>query len=390
MPPAPAPLLLVIDGDSLLHRAHHAMAGSEQRDAEGRPAWALRGLVGFIATAAARLTPDGLIVGFDCREHSVRRAEHPEYKAHRADKHPDLQAQLEAAPELLAEAGITVVVRPGYEADDVLASAAALARRSRWRSTLVTSDRDSFALLDETTSVLRVLNGGLDASPVLTPATLEAVCGVPPDRYRDLAALRGDTSDNLPGVPGIGGKTAARLLCAFGSVEGVYAALDGGRAAEVVEVVGELLAGRLAEPSSRQTVERNRRLMAMRDDLRMPSVRRASLPLDPARMRAALGARGIGLGPSLWALVGEPPPAWLQAGYDRAPSYLPRVDPPHVTALTLLPAPGSGSASQEATAPGGPAGVPARGPAGRSPGRPAAPRRRRQPVVVPESQLALF
>jgi 5'-3' exonuclease len=147
----PSPLLLVVDGNSLLHRAHHAMAGSQQRDAEGRPAWALRGLVSFVATAAARLTPDGLIVGFDCREHSIRRTDHGQYKAHRAEKHPDLEAQLEAAPELLAEAGVTVVVRPGYEADDVLASAAALARRGRWRSTLVTSDRDSFALIDDTT-----------------------------------------------------------------------------------------------------------------------------------------------------------------------------------------------------------------------------------------------
>ena len=384
------PLLLAVDGDSLLHRAHHAMAGSEQRDGEGRPAWALRGLVSFIATAAARLTPDALVVGFDSREHSVRRQEWPDYKAQRAEKHPDLAEQLDAAPQLLTEAGLSVVVRAGYVADDVLASAAALARRGRWRATLVTSDRDSFALLDETTSVLRVLNGGMDASPVLTPASLRALCGVGPEQYRDLAALRGDTSDNLPGVAGIGGKTAARLLAAFGSVTGVYAALDGGHAGEVVEVVGETLAARLVEDDVRATVARNQALMAMRADLRMPSLKKAALPLDGVRMRAALNARGIGLGPSLWALVGEPAPAWLHNGYDRAPAYLPRVDPPHVAAALALAVPtltlpdaGSGDGD-------GPAGTGVRAGGGARVAGGSGARRRRAPVVVPEAQLALF
>ena len=386
VPPAPAPLLLAVDGDSLLHRAHHAMAGSEQRDAQGRPTWALRGLVSFIATAAARLTPDALVVGFDSREHSIRRTDHPQYKAHRADKHPDLDAQLEQAPDLLAEAGVSVVVRAGYEADDVLASAAALARRGRWRAMLVTSDRDSFALIDETTSVLRVRNGGIDGSPVLTPSALEAVCGVSPGQYRDLAAMRGDPSDNLPGVTGIGGKIAARLLAAFGTVEEIFAALDGDRTAAVVELVGDVLAARLADPQVREAVELNRRLMIMHEDLRMPSLKRAGLPLDPVRMRTALQARGIGLGPSLWALVGEAPPAWLQAGYDRAPSYLPRVDPPHVAAALALvlpedPTPSAGaSAPAAAGRPGGPG----------SPGARTASRRRRPPITIPDDQLSLF
>ena len=371
-PSGSSPLLLAVDGDSLLHRAHHAMAGSDQRDTEGRPAWALRGLVSFIATAAARLTPDALVVGFDSREHSVRRTEHPEYKAQRAEKHPDLSEQLEAAPGLLTAAGVSVVVRSGYEADDVLASAAALARRGRWRCILVTSDRDSFALIDDTTSVLRVLNGGLGDSPVLTPATLEAICGVPPARYRELAALRGDPSDNLPGVVGIGSKIAARLMAAFPGIDALYAALDGDRRADVVDVVGEVLADRLAEGPSREAVRRNLALMLMHDDLRMPSLRRSALPLDAVRMRSALTARGIGLGPSLWALVGEPAPAWLQSGYDRAPGYLPRVEPSQLAALSLTVPP---------SPPGSGVAVAA---------RPAPARRRRPPVVVPETQLSLF
>lgn len=304
-----APLLLAVDGNSLLHRAHHAHAAGQHRDAAGRPVWALRGVVSLIASAAARLTPDALVVGFDCTDASVRRAEHPAYKAHRPDKHPDLRAQLDDAPALLAEAGLPVVVVEGFEADDVLCSAAELARRSGWRCTAVTSDRDSFALVDDSTSVLRVLNGGIGGSPVLTPRTLPLVTGVRAGQYRCLAALRGDTSDNLPGALGIGPKTAARLLAVFESVDEVYAALDGGREDEVLAVVGAGAVARLRTPEARENVARNQRLMAMRADLPLPAVDDLRLPLDLVRLQAALGARDVRLGPSLWALVGGTPAA---------------------------------------------------------------------------------
>jgi 5'-3' exonuclease len=328
--PCVPPLLLAVDGDSMLHRAHHAMQGSEQRDDAGRPTWALRGLVSFIATAAARLTPDAVVVGFDSREDSVRKADFAGYKAQRADKPHELQAQLDDAPGLLAAAGLPVVVATGFEADDVLASAAALARRSGWRATLVTSDRDSFALIDETTSVLRVLNGGMEGSPVLTPQKLPSVCGVMPGQYRDFAALRGDTSDNLPGARGIGSKTAAKLLSVFRSLDDAYAAFDGGRAGELDAAIGKAATARLTAPEAREFVLRNQRLMAMHDDLVLPDLAAMKIPLDAERLRATLAARGVRLGSSLWALVGEQAPPWLPAGYDRAPQYLPRVEPPQL------------------------------------------------------------
>lgn len=321
--PSRPPLLLAVDGDGLLHRAHHALAEGEHRDDDGRPVWALRGLVVAISTAVARLAPDALVVGFDSRVDPVRKAAFPGYKAHRADKHPDLAEQLAVAPGLLAEGGVCVVSPPGYEADDVLASSSALARELGWRSVLVTSDRDSFALIDEGTSVLRVCNGGIDDSPVITAEDLPALCGVPPQQYRDFAALRGDTSDNLPGPHGIGGKTAARLLAAFPGVDDAYAALDGGRRDAVVAAVGETATDRLADPVSRERVTRNQQLMAMRHDLELPEPDAMRLPLDGRRLRSALGARGIRLTGSLWALVGEPRPAWLIPGIDRAPHYLP-------------------------------------------------------------------
>jgi len=286
------------------------MEQSALRDAAGRPIWALKGLISFLATAAARLTPDALVVGFDCLNDSVRKADYPEYKAQRVEKSPDLRRQLDDAPALLAAAGITVVVPAGYEADDVLATASARARAQGWRTAVVTSDRDSFALIDEFTSVLRVLNGGIDGSPLLTPDKLPAVCGVRAAQYRDYAALRGDTSDNLPGALGIGTKTAAKLLSVFAGVDDAYAAIDAGREEEVVAVIGKAATVKLATAEARANVARNQRLMTMRDDLAVPELAAMRIPLDSAVMQAALTARDIRLGPSLWALTGAQSPSW--------------------------------------------------------------------------------
>jgi 5'-3' exonuclease len=317
--PAESPLLLAVDGDSLVHRAYHGMAGSDHRDAAGRPVWALRGLVSFLASTAARMRPDAILVGFDSHVDSVRKADYADYKAHRPDKPAELQAQLDEAPLLLADCGIGVASATGYEADDVLASAAEVSRRDGWRCVLVTSDRDAFALVCENTSVLRVSTGGAGAWPLLTPADLPDVCGVDPQQYRDLAALRGDVSDNLRGVDGIGGKIAARLLGAFGSVEAAYAAVDEDRHDEIVAAIGVAAAARFADPAGREAVARNRRLMAMRPDLTLPPLETCRLPLSPATVRTALRARDITLGPSLWALVGAPPPTANLPGLDVAP-----------------------------------------------------------------------
>jgi DNA polymerase-1 len=300
--------LLVLDGNSLLHRAYHAAAAGKLLDRAGRPVWALKGLVGYVARAAARLRPDAVVVGFDCPERSVRKADYPLYKAHRAEKPADLAEQIIAAPPLLRASGICVVVHTAYEADDVLASAAAQARRAGWRSVLMTSDRDAFALVDASTSVLRVRNGGFDEAVLVTAGSLAEVYGVHPWQYRDYAALRGDPSDNLAGARGFGSATAARLLAEFGTVDAAWTALEGAEAHRVRSVVGETAAQHLAAAPTREIVERNRRLMAMYANLELPSLDQMRLPLDLARMRRALLASGINLGPSLWALTGGTPP----------------------------------------------------------------------------------
>lgn len=306
-PDRPAPLLMAVDGNSLLHRAHHAHEHSGQRDAAGRPTWALRGLVSLIGSAAGRLTPDAVVVGLDCPGELVRKGEYPAYKAGRREKTPDLVDQLGEVAGLLSAAGFPVVQHDGWEADDVLASAAARARAGGWRCTVVTSDRDAFALIDDTTSVLRVIAGGIDASPLLTPARLPLLCGVEAGQYRDYAAIRGDVSDNLPGALGIGAKTAAKLLAVFACVADAYSALDDGREDEVVAAIGAAAARRLADPLARANVARNLRLMTMREDMPVPELEALRVPLDLVRLQAALGRRDIRLGPSLWALTGGAP-----------------------------------------------------------------------------------
>jgi DNA polymerase-1 len=304
----PAPLLLVIDGNSLLHRAYHAAATGRLLDDDGRPVWALKGLVGHVARAAARLRPDAVLIGFDCPERSARQADYPHYKAQRPDKPPDLAEQLASAPGLMRAAALPVVVPPGYEADDVLASSAAKARAHGWRTVVVTSDRDAFALVDATTSVLRIRNGGHDEAVLVTPTSLPEICGVQVWQYREYAALRGDPSDNLPGVRGFGATTAARLLAAFGSLDAAWSAFDAGGEEPIRAAVGDRAAAHFGTPAARETVARNLRLMRMRTDLPLPDLDAMRLPLQLAAMRRALAGRGILLGPSLWALTGGSPP----------------------------------------------------------------------------------
>jgi 5'-3' exonuclease len=304
----PAPLLLALDGNSLLHRAYHAATMDGLLDQAGRPVWALRGLIGYLARAAASLRPDAVVVGFDCPHSSARKSDYAGYKAQRPDKPADLAEQIAGAPELLRAAGVCTVVPPAYEADDVLASSAAYARRSGWRSVLMTSDRDAFALIDDTTSVLRVRNGGFDEAVLVGADDLPRLCGVQPWQYRDYAALRGDPSDNLHGVRRFGAATAARLLAAFGTVDAAWAAVDGGDLQAVRGAVGDLAVEQLRDSAMRDVVDRNRRLMRMRTDLPVPDLETARLPLSLAAMRSALSDRGINLGPSLWALTGGTPP----------------------------------------------------------------------------------
>ncbi len=288
-------MLLAVDGNSLVHRSFHSQAGTGLRAGDGRPLWAIRGLLTQLVAAAERLCPAAIVVGFDDPAASTRRTRWPQYKAGRTEKLPSLVSQLDGAADVLREMGIAVVVPIGLEADDVLASAARFAPTVGARTVIMTSDRDAFALIDEHTRVLRIINGGVDASPLLTPDLLAVMLGIRPEQYRDYAALRGDPSDNLPGVRGVGAKTAARLLAELGSAGAVFDDLAAG-GDRVTAAVGGALAGRLAQPESRAAWELNCQVMRMHHDLdlgldlsRGPGV----LPLDPAAVGAAFRAHQL-------------------------------------------------------------------------------------------------
>jgi len=279
-----APVVLAIDGNSLVHRAFHAHAGTNTYT-RGRPSWAVRGLLMQLVSAVDRIRPAAVVVGFDDPHASERRTAWPQYKANRVDKLDTLVDQLADAVEVIRALGLHVVVPPGLEADDVLASTASTAAAAGARTVVVTSDRDAFALIDDTTSVLRIINGGVDASPLMTPERLVLLLGVRPEQYRDFAALRGDPSDNLPGVRGVGPRTAAQLLTEFGTAAAAFDDL-----AAVAGRIGKGVARKLAAEGARDAHALNCQVMALRHDLDVgldlhagldPHAGPGRLPVDP-------------------------------------------------------------------------------------------------------------
>jgi 5'-3' exonuclease len=282
-----APVVLAVDGNSLVHRAFHALAATGMRSEAGEPIWAVRGLLSQLVSAAERIGPRAIVVGFDDPVYSLRRERWPHYKAQREEKLDSLVCQLETAAQITRDLGLQVICPTGLEADDVLAAVAAAAAECGARTVIATSDRDAFALIDEHTSVLRIINGGIEASPMLTPERLVMLLGIRPDQYRDFAALRGDPSDNLPGVRGVGPKTAAKLLAEFGTAEAVFAEVgDGGT--RLRDLVGPGMAQRLAAPIARQAWAHNCEVMSFQAqvDLQLDLVRgRGVIPLPPQRVR---------------------------------------------------------------------------------------------------------
>lgn len=280
--------ILAVDGNSLLHRSFHAQASSMYRTPDGEQGWAVRGLLSQLAVAAERVCADVVVVGFDDRGNSARKRRWPHYKAQRPPKPESLTRQLDLAVSVLRDLGVVVVVPEGLEADDVLASVAAQAPALGARTVLATSDRDSFALIDDNTRMLRILNGGVDASPLLDPQRLAMVTGVRPEQYADLAALRGDSSDNLPGVTGFGAKTAVKLLQALDTAEAAFADAEAG-GERCTAAIGKARTRHLQAPEARERYAHNCEVMAMvtTADLGLDAtLSRGRLPLDEATVRA--------------------------------------------------------------------------------------------------------
>ena len=324
--------LLAVDGNSLLHRSFHALINSGLQTRDGRPTWAVKGFMSQLLGAIERADAQAVVVGFDDHTHSVRKVAHPHYKATRSPKPPELGQQIGFVIELLRNAGIRVVVPPGLEADDVLASAGTFAPTVGWRTTIVTSDRDSFALINDDTSVLRVINGGLEVSPILTPDRLHTMIGIHPSLYQQYAAMRGDTSDNLAGIRGVGEKTAAKLLSEFGSVQSAFDDVNDATAqgARVAKALGKSFVTKLGDAESQSAFWRNMEIMEMHKDLPLgldlSGPGRGLLPLDADRVMAALDSFELN---SLRSYAGRVLCASERDNAPRPPDVLDQIPPEH-------------------------------------------------------------
>jgi DNA polymerase-1 len=249
---AARPLLLLLDGHSLAYRAFFALPDS-LRTSSGELTNAVHGFVSMLVRLLTEREPAAVAVAFDVGEDEERTAAYEDYKAGRDEMPDELGTQIDRLHEVLEVLAITVVEVEGVEADDVLATLATQAVADGYRVEIVTGDRDAMQLVDENITVLYTLKGISDVGE-MTPAAVQERFGVPPERYVQLAALRGDGSDNLPGVPGVGAKTAAKLLTDFDGIEDVYARID--------EVPGKKVPAMLVE--HRAAVDRNLALMTLR------------------------------------------------------------------------------------------------------------------------------
>ncbi|MBW3603966.1 MAG: hypothetical protein KY460_03460 [Actinobacteria bacterium] len=252
------PVLLAVDGNALVHRAFHAYGGTT--------GGARYGFFALLSVVCDQVGYDGLVIGFDCRAHSQRRASFPAYKAQRPDKHEQLEVSLDELPGIAADLGVHVMVAPGWEADDVVASAATAAEVAGWGCVVASPDRDVLALVSARTSVLQVRGGDRPIRHV-TARDFRRRYRIRPDQYLQLAALRGDSSDNLTGIPGIGAKKAAALLKVYETVDEAAADPIGCRSVLGPEL-GQALIDDLAAAES--VYRRNVALMALHRELDIP------------------------------------------------------------------------------------------------------------------------
>ena len=216
------PKLALLDGHSLAYRAFYALP-SDLATPSGQVTNAVYGFTSMLIKLLGDEAPEAMAVAWDVKGPTFRNEAYPEYKAQR-DRAPDLfTGQLPLIDDVLTAMGIYQVRIAGFEADDVIATLAERAKKDGWEVVVVTGDRDAFQLIEPNVTVLYTLRGISDTVKA-DAAWIRERYGIDPKDYVDYAALRGDTSDNLPGVPGVGEKTAAKLITDHGDVAGVIAA----------------------------------------------------------------------------------------------------------------------------------------------------------------------
>ncbi|WP_078660696.1 DNA polymerase I [Streptomyces sp. NRRL B-24484] len=249
---------MLLDGHSMAYRAFYALPVENFNTTTGQPTNAVYGFASMLANTVRDERPTHLAVAFDLSRQTFRSAEFPDYKANRAATPDEFRSQVGLIGELLDAMHIPRITAEGFEADDVIATLATAAAADGFEVQIVTGDRDSLQLVDERVTVLYPTKGVSELTRY-TPEKVAEKYGVTPTQYPDLAALRGDPSDNLPGIPGVGEKTAAKWVNQFGSFDELVA-----RADEVKGKIGEKLREHL------DSVKRNRILTELVRDVHLP------------------------------------------------------------------------------------------------------------------------
>lgn len=231
----------VIDGNSLMHRAFHAVPPTMNAP-DGRPTNAIFGFLNMFLKMIDAFNPDGVVVAFDKGKPRVRMEMLPQYKAQRPPMDPDLHAQFPMIKELLAALNVPILQSEGWEGDDILGTMARLGEEAGCDMLLVTGDRDMYQLVTEHVNVVSTRKGLSDVA-IMTPESVDDLYhGITPALVPDFYGLKGDTSDNIPGVPGIGPKKASALIAQYGSLDEVIA-----HAGEVKGKMGENLRAHIVD-----------------------------------------------------------------------------------------------------------------------------------------------
>ncbi|CAB4550652.1 unannotated protein [freshwater metagenome] len=274
---SPKPTLMLIDGHSLAFRAFYALNPSNFKTPDGQHTNAVHGFISMLLNLLEGEKPTHLAVAFDISGPSFRATEYPAYKGNRGETPVEFYGQTELLEDAMQSMNITTLTKKDYEADDILASLADQASAAGFRVLVVSGDRDTFQLISDDTTILYPIKGVMNLARMDDAAVVERY-GIHARQYPDLAALVGETSDNLPGIPGVGPKTAAKWLQQHGDLDKVLQ-----NAAEIPGKVGESLR------EHRELALRNRRLNHLVRDLNM-GIEFESLRLtavDEAQVRQA-------------------------------------------------------------------------------------------------------
>jgi len=217
--------LLLLDGHSLAYRAFYALPVENFSTVSGQPTNAVYGFTSMLINALRDLDPTHIAVAFDVSRATFRSAAFEGYKANRAKTPEEFRGQVDLIRDVLTAMGIRYLEREGYEADDLIATLVSRAETAGMTTSIITGDRDTFQLVSSATTVLYPRKGVSDLAQ-MTPDAVQEKYGLTPAQYPDFAALRGDPSDNLPGIPGVGEKTATKWITEYGSLAGLVDHVD--------------------------------------------------------------------------------------------------------------------------------------------------------------------